>query len=198
MSEEPKPAAKDPLEIDLEASRALLAVLGGERVHYCYQCGACVGDCASARFHPGFNPREIMLTAILGGLDELLAPGSVIWKCSNCYNCYQRCPQDVRPIEVILALKNLAGERGAAPPEARAVYETIVKTGRSAPVIAGLDRKRASLGLPPLAPVDVAEIEKLLAPDEAPEADSEAAHREARKPGPEAAPDRAAGEGGRA
>jgi len=157
--------------------RRLAAVLGANRLSYCYQCGACAGDCGSARFHPGFNPREIMLTALLGALDELLAPGSMLWKCSNCYNCYERCPQDVRPIEVILALKNLAREDGAQPEEARRIQEMIATTGRSAPVVDSVNRRRAALGLPPLGEIDVAEIRALLAPD-----DEDAADRQARAP----------------
>ncbi|MFH1144688.1 MAG: 4Fe-4S dicluster domain-containing protein [Candidatus Eisenbacteria bacterium] len=158
---------RPPLRIDPARRRRLFAVLGGNHARYCYQCGACVGDCGSARFHPGFNPREIMLTALLGGLDELLAADSVIWKCSNCYNCYERCPQDVRPVEVIIALKNLAREEGTEPAEARAIQELILKTGRSAPVLASLDRRRRELGLPPLSPIDMTEIRTLLAPDPA-------------------------------
>lgn len=179
-----------PLEVNLPARRRLLAMLGAGGVSYCYQCGACVGDCPSARFYPGFNPREIMLTALVGAIDRLIGPGSVIWQCSNCYNCYERCPQDVRPVEVIIALKNLARLEGEPPPEVRGVYETILKTGRSAPVIGGLDRKREGLGLPPLSRVDVAEIAAILAPDEGANPDKDG--------GPQAAPDsrppRAAGD----
>jgi heterodisulfide reductase subunit C2 len=155
----------EPIEVNRPARQRLLAILGSGGVSYCYQCGACVGDCPSARFYPGFNPREIMLTALLGGIDRLIGPDSVIWQCSNCYNCYERCPQDVRPVEVIIALKNLARLEGEPPPEVRGVYETILKTGRSAPVIGGLDRKRESLGLPPLGRIDVAEITAILAPE---------------------------------
>jgi heterodisulfide reductase subunit C len=114
--------APEPIEVDPQARRRLLAILGGAGVSYCYQCGACVGDCPSARFYPGFNPREIMLTALLGQVDRLITPDSVIWQCSNCYNCYERCPQDVRPVEVIIALKNLARLEGNPPPAVRAVY----------------------------------------------------------------------------
>ncbi|MCK4304803.1 MAG: 4Fe-4S dicluster domain-containing protein [Candidatus Eisenbacteria sp.] len=157
------------MHIDLDARKRLLAVIGGNRVTYCYQCGACVGDCPSARFYEGFNPREIMLTVLLGGLDELLCPDSIIWKCSNCYNCYERCPQDVRPVEVIIALKNLIKEDGHQPQDVQSIYETILKTGRSAPVIAGLARTRERLGLPPLPPIDMAEIQAILKPDTAEE-----------------------------
>ncbi|MFC1572085.1 4Fe-4S dicluster domain-containing protein [Candidatus Eisenbacteria bacterium] len=154
------------LRIDLAARKRLLDMLGGNRVSYCYQCGACVGDCPSARFYEGFNPREIMLTAMMGGLEPLLAQDSIIWKCSNCYNCYERCPQDVRPVEVIIAIKNLVREDGKQPHEVDAVYEMIVKTGRSAPVLASLNRKREQMGLPPLSKIDIEEIRTILQPDE--------------------------------
>lgn len=160
--------SKPVVHIDLAARQRLWQLLGGNRVNYCYQCGACVGDCPSARFHESFNPREIMLAALIGGLDGLLAPDSVIWKCSNCYNCYERCPQDVRPVEVIIALKNLAREDGTQPEVVKATVEAILKTGRSAPVLASLDRKRASLGLPPLPPIDMEELRTILAADDDP------------------------------
>jgi heterodisulfide reductase subunit C2 len=160
------PPAARTLRIDLTRRRRLLAALGGNQVRFCYQCGACVGDCPSARFDPAFNPREIMLTALLGALDDLLAPGAVIWKCSNCYNCYERCPQDVRPVEVILALKNLAHQAGEQPAVVAGIVEMIVKTGRSAPMLATLTRKREAMGLPPIAACAVEELQALLAPDE--------------------------------
>jgi heterodisulfide reductase subunit C2 len=160
MPPEPEAITLDPVR-----RRRLLAALGGNLVRFCYQCGACAGDCPSARFHDGFNPREIMLLSLLGALDRLLAPDSLIWKCSNCYTCYERCPQDVRPVEVILALKNLAREDGAAPAEVLEVYEAIRRTGRSAPVLASLAAKRSALGLPPLPPVDTAQIATLLEPE---------------------------------
>lgn len=154
-----------PIQIDLAARRRLTKILGANGVSYCYQCGACVGDCPSARFCPGFNPREIMLTALLGDFGRLLAKDALIWKCSNCYNCYERCPQDVRPVEVIIALKNLAREEGHQPPEVDAVYDAIVKTGRSAPVLGSLAKKREKMGLPPLTEIDMQEIGEILRPD---------------------------------
>lgn len=161
-----------PIQINLAARRRLTQVLGANGVSYCYQCGACVGDCPAARFYPGFNPREIMMTALLGDLESLLGKETLIWKCSNCYNCYERCPQDVRPVEVIIALKNLAREEGHQPREVDAVYEAIVKTGRSAPVLGSLAKKREQLGLPPLPNINMQEIAEILRPDEEEEARS--------------------------
>jgi len=165
-----KPTAKkpetEPIQLDLSARRRLWEIIGGNRINNCYQCGACTGDCPSARFSDDFNPREIMLTALLGNFDNLLAADSPIWNCSNCYNCYERCPQDVRPVEVIIALKNMVQKTEARPESVSAVYNSIITTGRSAPVLDSLDRRRERMGLPPLPPLDMNEINKILAPDE--------------------------------
>ena len=57
----------------------------------------------------------IMLAVLYGMEEEVVGPGSPVWQCSNCFTCFDRCPQDVKPIEVILALKNLMGEKGLVP-----------------------------------------------------------------------------------
>jgi heterodisulfide reductase subunit C2 len=155
-----------PLRIDPRGRKKLEKIIGADGISYCYQCGACVGDCLTARFYPDFNPREIIQTVIAGGMDSLLTSDSVIWKCSNCYNCYERCPQDVRPVEVIIALKNLAKEKDAQPADVQVVYEAIAKTGRSAPVLASLDKRRGKMGLPPLPKINLDEIAAILEPAE--------------------------------
>lgn len=153
-----------PLRIDPRGRKRLEKIIGAEGIGYCYQCGACVGDCLTARFDPDFNPREIIQTVIAGGMDSLLTGDSVIWKCSNCYNCYERCPQDVRPVEVIIAPKNLVKEKNDQPADVQVVYDAIARTGRSAPVLASLDKRRARMGLPPLPEIDLDEIAAILEP----------------------------------
>ncbi len=153
------------ITVDFDRRRRLEAVLGAGNVGFCYQCGACVGDCPTARFHPGFNPRTIMLEALLGNIDELVALDSIIWLCSNCYTCYERCPQDVRPVEVIIALKNLATMEDTAPSDIPEVTRRIRETGRSVPVMQVVARMRGELGLPPLDQIDVTELKELLRPE---------------------------------
>ena len=75
-------------------------------------------------------------------------------------------------MEVIIALKNLAREEGHQPSEVDAVYDAIVKTGRSAPVMASLAKKRERMGLPPLPEIDMEEIEEILRPDDEEETQS--------------------------
>jgi len=149
---------EQPLKIDHSFRDKLGLVLEGDGVAYCYQCGACVGDCPSARFSEDFNPRTIMLQVLYGQEEELIGPDSPIWLCSNCFTCFDRCPQNVKPIEVIIALKNLMEERGISPKRAEQAASGLLKTGRSALVTSATHRRRGELGLPELAEIDVAEL----------------------------------------
>jgi heterodisulfide reductase subunit C len=151
-----------PVEINFEFRERLSKVLGGNHHNYCYQCGACVAQCPAARYSDRFNPRAIMLDALLGREDKLLGPDSPIWLCTNCYSCYERCPQDVRPIEVIVALKNMAYAEEAAPGQVASFTENITKTGLSGMVTPAVQRIRERLGLPPLGEVPLDEMLKIL------------------------------------
>ena len=105
----------DVVRVDFAFKRELAAKVEGDLANYCYQCGACVGDCPATRYSVAFNPREIMLKVLYGLEDELVGEESVIWECNNCYNCHERCPQEVKPVEVIISLKNMLADRGVAP-----------------------------------------------------------------------------------
>jgi heterodisulfide reductase subunit C len=112
----------------------------------------------------GFNPREIMLKVLYGLGEELLGNDSVLWACTNCYNCHERCPQEVKPVEVIISLKNMLADLGIYPDPVEKVIKTFETTGRTTPVSASVHRNRERYGLPPLQPVPVDEIQKLIEP----------------------------------
>lgn len=78
----------------------------GADVYKCYQCGTCTGDCPVAQVNPTFNPRKIMLLASFG-VDSILE-SNIAWLCSTCYKCTSLCPRDVKPSEVLGALRNLS------------------------------------------------------------------------------------------
>jgi heterodisulfide reductase subunit C len=153
---------KKAVRIDFDFRRRLNEVVGGEHHSYCYQCGACVAQCPAAKYNEAFNPRQILLDVLLGRSEELLGVDSPIWLCTNCYSCYERCPQDVRPIEVIIALKNLASERGSAPDQVATLTENITKAGVSGIITPTVQRMRENLGLRPLGDYPVEEMIKLL------------------------------------
>lgn len=154
--------AKDKIVVNYRFREKLNKVSGGKHHNYCYQCSACVAICPAARFTKEFNPRKILLKTLLGMEEELLGKDSPIWLCTNCYSCYERCPQDVRPIEVIVALKNMAVEKGTAPDNLAKLSDNIAKTGMSVIVSSAVNRKREQLGLPALKTIPIDELNTIL------------------------------------
>jgi heterodisulfide reductase subunit C len=152
----------DVVRVDFRFKRELAETVEGDLANFCYQCGACVGDCPAARYSGRFNPRRIMLMVLYGLEDELLTEDSVLWECTNCYACHERCPQQVKPVEVIISMKNLLARRGLGPAAADKVIRTFETTGRTVPYSKAIDTQRERFGLPPLAPVPVDEIRTLL------------------------------------
>jgi len=156
----------DVVHVDFEFRRKLAEKVEGNLASFCYQCGACVGDCPAATYGTRFNPRQIMLKVLYGLGKELLTEDSVLWECTNCYNCHERCPQQVKPVEVIISLKNMLADRGICPDPVSKVIDTFEKTGRTVPHSPAIDRNRAKYGLPPMPEVPMEEILELLRPDD--------------------------------
>jgi len=50
-------------------------------------------------------------------LIEELMESNVIWECAQCLQCTERCPREVTPFDIILALQNLAVSKGLPFPE---------------------------------------------------------------------------------
>jgi len=148
--------------LNFDFKNKLDQIIGGNNHSYCFQCGACVGDCPAARYSEKFNPRLIMLKTIHGQYEELIQENSVIWECTNCYNCYERCPQDVRPVEVISALKNLATLQQTNPPITNQMVDAVLKTGRTVVITQTSQKIRKNLGLKPLDEVPVDEIRRII------------------------------------
>lgn len=149
-------------KLDFSFREKLNKIVGGNHHNYCYQCGSCVAVCPAARFSDDFNPREILLKTLLGEEEDLIRSDSIIWKCTNCYSCYERCPQDVRPVEVIIALKNLCAQQGVLPGDINKFSETLVKTGRSVIITSTVNRRRQEMGLPELKDVNAEELQIII------------------------------------
>jgi len=123
-------------------------VLGGFSHNYCYQCGACVADCPAHQRLNEFNPRTIILNALFGFEEELTGPDALIWNCTNCYNCHERCPQMVSPIEVIIALKNISCEKGTNPSSVKFIVDRVKGTGATVSFTSLSRKRREELRLP--------------------------------------------------
>ncbi len=137
----------------------------GFRHNYCYQCGACVADCPANNYSEDFNPRLILLKAILGFEEELLQPDSEIWDCTNCYTCSERCPQDVRPIDVIIAMKNLCVKKGKAPSLIGKIYKSVLVSGITTKVSSLVEKRRQEFGLKPISTYPIDDLKKIIEAD---------------------------------
>jgi heterodisulfide reductase subunit C len=157
--QKPTGSARD---LRFDFSQRLNLIPEGFRHNYCYQCGACVGDCPACTYSEVFNPRLIVLQAILGFEEELLSPDSEIWNCTNCYTCSERCPQDVRPVDVIIALKNMCMDEGKAPKLVGQVSDTVLNQGITTRVTSLAEKRRTEYGLPPISGYPVDDVKKLL------------------------------------
>ena len=89
---------------------------------------------------------------------------SPIWNCTNCYTCYERCPQAVRPVEVIIALKNICFEKVTSAPEVIELVSSVKTTGRTVKITSLSDRRRKELGLKETKMVPVEELKALFEP----------------------------------
>jgi heterodisulfide reductase subunit C len=155
------------VRVDFRFRRELAEKVEGNLAGFCYQCGACVGDCPASTYSDEFNPRDIMLRVLYGLGEEMLKDDSILWQCTNCYNCHERCPQEVKPVEVIISLKNMLADRGIYPAPVEKVIKTFEEFGRTVPPNPAIDRQREKFGLPPLDPVPMDEIRALLEPEPA-------------------------------
>ncbi len=96
-----------------EAKEDINEVLNGLKEDvpsFCYQCGKCTSGC-EAFILLELEPSKVMALAKSGFIEEL-KDSDVIWTCLTCLKCKERCPQDLAPVDVLFALKNLSVSSG--------------------------------------------------------------------------------------
>ncbi len=133
-----------------------------EMARLCYSCGICVGDCPAARFSDDFNPRHIFLKVCLGLGEGLTGEQSPIWKCTTCYTCSERCPAGVKPLDVILALRNLSFSQGAAPEGVKAVRASVLEKGAVGTLTQRVSDLRKRMNLPEVCDDQGKDLERLI------------------------------------
>ena len=75
--------------------------------HKCMQCNKCSIDCPATIIFEDFSPRDLMLRAMTGEIEELVL-GKEIWQCGQCLSCDARCPRDCSPAVIIQVLRVVA------------------------------------------------------------------------------------------
>jgi heterodisulfide reductase subunit C len=136
-------------DLDLNFKYEIVKEPGGENFMRCFQCGTCTGGCPIHALDPDYNCRRIIRMALIGLRDEVLQ-SKLIWYCSTCYTCYERCPQDVKITDIMNALKNIAVKEGYLHPSFKAQMDAIEKHGRLIEISEFEERMRAKAGLSPI------------------------------------------------
>ena len=134
---------------DTRFQRTLLKEFGTAALSKCFQCGVCTASCPVREIEANFNPRKIMKLAKLG-LKEEVFKSDFIWLCSMCFMCHERCPQDVRPPDVMTVLRNMAAKEGKAPSNLIKVLKALEENGRVYAIDDFTEEEREDLELPEL------------------------------------------------
>lgn len=120
--------------------------ISGTLSHMCFQCGTCTGSCPSAP-RSSYRIRVFMRRAVLGLEEEALTDPD-LWLCTTCYSCSDRCPRDLFPTDVIMAMRNLAFKRDIVPRNFLQTVNLIYTTGHGVPNNDVNRAAREKLGLP--------------------------------------------------
>jgi len=123
--------------------------LGVSTVLTCFMCRTCTSSCPVTFVQPRFNPLAIMRLVAYGFIEEVLS-SDMVWLCTSCYSCQERCPQGIPITDFMNRLKNCAVKKGYAPAGVKAQMDLIRTSGRIYPLDDFDNKKRVKAGLPSL------------------------------------------------
>jgi heterodisulfide reductase subunit C2 len=98
-------------DLDFQFKDELAREPGCQHLQRCFSCGVCTATCPVSALEPDFSPSRI-LRQIMYGLRQELLTSPVLWYCLGCARCSFQCPQDVRFLDIIQGLRQLAVRDG--------------------------------------------------------------------------------------
>jgi Fe-S oxidoreductase len=93
----------------------------------CIQCGKCTGGCPVA-FKTALNIRSLIYHMLVDS-DMDVRSHEELWDCTACFTCVERCPKDVQPAELVIALRGELVESGRIPETVGAALMGIFRQG---------------------------------------------------------------------
>ena len=91
----------------------------------CIQCGKCTGGCPISVISPHFNIRRLLYEILNSEGEDIAQKKEMIWDCSTCTTCVQRCPKQVDPADLVISVRSVLVEDGQVPPKIRDVLKSI-------------------------------------------------------------------------
>jgi heterodisulfide reductase subunit C2 len=80
---------------------------GCQHLLHCFSCGVCTAVCPVSATEPSFSP-SLITRQVLYGMRAQLLSSPTLWYCARCATCSFQCPQDVRFLDIIQGLRNIA------------------------------------------------------------------------------------------
>lgn len=120
---------------------------GGEKLSLCFACDTCTLSCPVRVHEASYHPRTMIRLILLGVKQEVLSD-PMIWLCASCFQCQERCPQDVGVTDLINAVKNIACREGFIPKGMRMQMALLSKHGRLLEIGDFENKKRDKQQLP--------------------------------------------------
>ena len=94
----------------------------------CIQCGKCTGGCPMA-MKTRLNPRSLIYRLLLTDNGFDLEGHEELWDCTTCSTCSERCPKQVNPMDMLIALRSQIVERGRVHPNVKTALESTFRYG---------------------------------------------------------------------
>ncbi len=132
----------------------------GEALSACFACSTCTAACPIANMWE-YKPHQLIRMIILGMREKVLSSDE-IWLCLTCFECQERCPQNVRVTDILFDCKNLAAEEGKIPSNIVALAQSLMSDGQLYVITADWEREDMELEpeLPGLSTDEIKEILK--------------------------------------
>jgi len=148
-----------PVSLKYKAKNELLQKF--PKTEKCLKCNTCA-LVDPVIYANGFSPTNTFINNVFSATEP--EKNLNIWLCVSCHKCEEICPYEVKPVEVIEALKDEAFEKGYAPEFIREEINQVLTTGYAFPIfqsLAYINRIRGNLGLKTLEERKVEDIKKI-------------------------------------
>jgi len=98
-------------DLDLLFKEEVAREPGCQHLLRCFSCGACTATCPVSAIEPDFSP-SLIIRQIFYGMRGALLSSPALWYCARCARCSFQCPQDVRFLDIIQGLRQIALREG--------------------------------------------------------------------------------------
>ena len=81
----------------------------GQNIIACYQCRRCAAGCPVGEETGYVTPDRLIRMILLGDKEKALR-NELVWKCTSCYTCGTRCPNEIQTARITETLKQMSEE----------------------------------------------------------------------------------------